>query len=700
MTSVPDTSLDPASRTGSRVVHGTCHHDCPDSCGWLVEVDEGVAVSMRGNPAHPYSRGELCPKVSKFIDRVYSPDRITTPLVRRGPKGSGIFEPASWDEAMTLVAERIGTAIARHGGETVLPWSDAGNQSMLALGALSNRVFDRLGATRMTGAVCGLAARVGVATTYGSGRSMDPLEMRHSRLILLWGTNTRITNRHLWPVIEEARADGARVVVIDPLRTATAESADQFIQLLPGTDTALALALMHIIVRDGLHDADYIASHTSGFDDLQRRLDEWPPERAAEVCGLDVDVIETLARDYATTRPAAIRMLIGAEHHANGATIYRTVACLPLVTGAWRERGGGLARSSGSWFDGAFDSAALNGPPQWRGADRRGADQSQLGRVLTQYDGPPVTVLVVWNGNPLVSMPNTELTRRGLERDDLFTVVHEQFLTDTARYADVVFPATTQIEQLDVVPAWGHLYLGWNDPAIAPVGESVPNTEFFRRLARALGFDEPEMQMSDVDLIAGALAPLGDDMIDRLRNDGFVRLPLPSPLLPYAEGGFATPDGRARFRHDELAALGLDPVPDYVPNPEGPGGDAALRSRFPLVLLTTKSHVRFLNTSYAQLPTHGGREGEPLLQIHPVDAAARGLSDDDHARVHNDRGSLEMRVRISERVRPGVVSMPFGWWMTHHRDDGVANSLTNDASTDFGEGAAYHDNLVEVCTVV
>lgn len=682
-------------------VKGTCHHDCPDSCGWIVEVADGVAASMRGNPAHPYSQGGLCPKVSKFLDRVYSPDRVHTPLVRRGPKGSGDFEPVSWEAALDLVARRIRDAAATHGGETILPWSDAGNQSLLSLTAVSNRVFDRLGATRMTGAVCGLAARIGVTATYGSGRSMDPMDIEHSRLVILWGTNTRITNRHLWPVVERARAGGARIVVIDPLRTATADAADQFVQPLPGTDTALALAMMHVIVREGLHDVDYLDRHTTGFDDLRARLDEWPPERAATVCGLDAEVIESLAREYATTRPAAIRMLIGAEHHANGATIYRTVACLPLVTGAWRDRGGGLARSSGSWFDGFFDDVALAGPAQGDGRPRRGADQSQLGRALTGgLPGSPVSVLVVWNGNPLVTMPNTELTRRGLEREDLFTVVHEQFLTDTARYADVVFPATTQIEQTDVVPAWGHLYLGWNDAAIAPVGESVPNTEFFRRLARALGYDEPAMQVSDEDLLAAALAPLGDDFVARLRADGFARLPLPDPLLPYAEGGFATPDGRARLRHDHLAEFGLDPVPDYVPNPEGPGGDSSLLERFPLVLLTTKSQVRFLNTSYAQLPNHGGREGEPVLHMHADDAAIRGIGDGDVVRVHNDRGALELTARLSDRVRPGVVSVPFGWWMHQHDDGGVANSLTNDASTDFGDGAAYHDNLVEVTRLV
>ena len=534
--------------SSTRIVLGTCHHDCPDSCGWQVTVTDGVATSMRGNPAHPYSQGELCPKVNKFLDRVYSPDRVLTPLVRVGPKGEGRFEPVSWDDALALIASKIHAAIDEHGGESVLPWSDAGNQSLLALAGLSNRLFDRIGGTLTSGAVCGLAARMGVAATYGSGRTMDPLDVVHSSFIVLWGTNTRMTNRHLWPFIEKARANGAQVVVIDPVRTITATSADWFVQPLPGTDTALALGMMHVIVRDGLTDDEYLRDHTTGFEDLRAEVAAWTPERTAEVCGLDATEIERLATAYATATPAAIRMLIGAEHHENGATIYRTVACLPLLTGAWRHQGGGLARSAGSWFEVGVDDAAVAGAP-FDGPRRRDVNQSHLGRALTgQIDGPPVQVLMVWNGNPLVSIPNAELIRAGLERDDLFTVVHEQFVTDTARYADVVLPATTHIEARDLVPAWGHLYLGWNEKAIEPLGESVSNTELFRRLAAALGYTDPELFVSDDDLIAAGLRKLDTESVEALQRDGFVRLPLPEVLLPYADGGFATPDGRATIR--------------------------------------------------------------------------------------------------------------------------------------------------------
>lgn len=683
----------------THTVLGTCHHDCPDSCGWVVTVTDGVAVSLKGNPAHPYSQGELCPKVNRFLDRVYSPDRVLHPLRRVGPKGSGLFEQVSWDEALGVIAERLHAVIDEHGGEAVMPWSDAGNQSMLSLAAISNRLFDRIGATRMTGAVCGLAARVGVAATYGSGRTMDPLDLRHSKFIVLWGTNTRLTNRHLWPTIQEARAHGAQVVVIDPIRTMTADSADWFVQPLPGTDAALALGMMHVIMRDGLTDDAYLRDHTIGVEDLRAEAAAWTPERTAEVCGLEADEIERLARAYATTTPAAIRMLIGAEHHENGAMIYRTVACLPLLTGAWRHLGGGLARSSGTWFDVAVDDDALAGP-QLGPTDRRGINQSLLGRALAgDFDGPPVGALIVWNGNPLVTMPNTELTRQGLMREDLFTVVHEQFLTDTARHADIVLPATTQIEQSDVVPAWGHLYLGWNDAAIAPLGESVCNTEVFRRIARAMGYTEPELFVSDDELIAAALHRLDEPSRAALESDGFVRIALPDPLLPYAEGGFDTPSGKALLRNDGLAALGVPTVPTFVPPVESPAGDPELFGRYPLVMLTTKSHNRFLNSSYSHLPKHGPLEGTPTLEIHSTDAAARGIADGDHVRVHNDRGSLDLVARLSERVRPGLVTVPFGWWMHQHDDGNVANSLTNDTLTDFGGGVAYHDNLVEVSAI-
>ncbi len=692
-----------APSTQWRTVLGTCHHDCPDSCGWVVTVEDRpqdggsggpTAVRMRGNPEHPYSRGELCPKVNRFLDRVYSPDRLLRPLVRRGAKGEGDFAPVSWDEALALVADRLAEIVRRHGGQSVLPWWSAGTQGLIQQSSLDRRFFAKLGASRLTGSLCGAVASAGTASTNGSGRAADPSDVRFAKLVLLWGTNTRLTNRHLWPFVEEARANGATLVVIDPVRTMTADSADWFVQPLPGTDVALMLGMMHVLVHHDLIDHDYVERHTVGFERLAEAVRDWSPARAAEVCGIGADDVERLGRAYGTTTPAFIRTLIGAEHQEHGAMFFRALACLPALTGAWRHRGGGLARSVGAWAETNVDESVFDGASMVAPVERRAINMNHLGRALTDPAmDPRVMALFVWNGNPLVSVPNAELTRRGLLRDDLFTVASEQFLTDTARYADVVFPAATQIEQTDVVPAWGHLYLGWNEAAIAPVGDAVPNTELWRRLARAMGFTEPELFEDDESLLRSALRHVD---LEALRERGFVRLSLPEDLRPYAEGGFATASGRAELYSDGLAAAGHDPLPGYRRPGEGVGGDAGLTDRYRLVLMTPKNHTRFLNTSYSHLPKHGPPEGGPFAELDPVDAAARGIVQGDAVRVWNDRGSLTLTARVGARLRPGVVAVPFGWWSRQHDGHGTANSLTNDALTDWGGGVAYGSTRVEV----
>ena len=678
-----------------RVVHGTCHHDCPDSCGWEVTVEDGRAVKLRGRADHPFSQGELCPKVNRFLDRVYSPERILRPLRRVGPKGEGRFEEVSWDDALAEIATRLRGVIAEHGAEAILPFSDAGNQSLLSVMGLDGRFFHHLGASLIDRSICGPTVGAGIRMTNGTGLGLDPLELRHSRLILLWGTNTRLTNRHLWPTIEAARADGAKVVVIDPIRTITAESADEFIQPLPGTDIALMLAMMHVLVRDGLIDEPWVAAHTVGFDELAAHVVDWTPERAAALCGIDTDVIERLARDYGTIRPAAIRTLIGAEHHENGAMFYRTLAVLPALVGAWQDRGGGLARSVGSYHDALIDGAALVRPDLLAGRTPRTINMSRLGEALTDPAlDLPVASLVVWNSNPLVIVPNAELVRAGLERDDLFTVVHEQFLTDTARYADVVLPATTQIEATDVVPAWGHLWLGWNEAAIAPVGESCSNTELFRRLAAAMGLEEPSLYADDEMLLTEALG--ADVDLDELARVGWVRAPYPEDGRAWGDGVFPTASGKVELVSDALVRMGQPALPTFVAPREGPHGDAELVARYPLQLLTPKHHARFLNSGYSHLPKHGPAEGGPFVELDPADAAARGIAEGDLARVWNDRASLAVPARISDRLRPGVVAIPFGWWQSQHPDGKAANALTNDTLTEWGGGVAYSDTLVQV----
>ena len=682
--------------SATRIVLGTCHHDCPDSCGWEVSVENGVAVKLRGNSEHPFSQGELCPKVNRFLERVYSPERILYPLARNGPKGSGEFRQISWDEALGLVAEGIHSVIDNFGGEAVMPWGSAGTQGLIQMNSLDRRFFAKIGSSRQVDSLCGATAKAGASLTLGSPLSSDPMDIEFSQLILLWGTNTRLANRHLWPFIEKARARGAKVVVIDPIRTMTAESADVFVQPLPGTDVALMLAMMHILIRDDLVDHDYLEKYTDGFDELSVQVTEWTPLRAAQVCGISVDDIESLARDYGTIRPSFIRTLIGAEHRQHGAMFFRTLSCLPMLVGAWREKGGGFARSVGSYAAVNVDDSVFTVDSLSAGRERRPLSMNEIGQVLNDENlDPAVKALFVYNGNPLVTAPNAELIRQGLEREDLFTVVSEQFMTDTARYADVIFPACTQIEQVDVVPAWGHLYLGWNEKAIEPLGESVPNTELWRRLALAMGFSEPELFEDDESLIASALH---DVDLDQLRTTGFVRLSLPEDLLPYAQGGFATASGKAALINHSLPAVGMPALPTYEVGDEMQGGINS-QDMYPLSLMSPKTHVRFLNSSYSHLAHHCDAEGEMYCELDLSDAASRGIQDGDQVRVFNERGSLDVVAQVKSsggRVRSGLVLVPFGWVGTRTKDMKTVNALTNDQAADFGGGVAFYDTMVQV----
>jgi anaerobic selenocysteine-containing dehydrogenase len=678
-------------------IRGTCHHDCPDSCGWRVTVEstmEGpVAVRMAGDPDHPFSRGSLCPKVVPFLDRVYSPQRVLEPLRRVGRKGKGRFRKIGWSEALEEIGERLEAIIAEHGGEAILPYVSAGNQSLLAAG-FGQRLWHHLGATRTTGGLCGVVAGAGTAATNGTGKGIDASDLRHARLIIIWATNTRLTNRHLWPFIEQAREAGAQVVVIDPIRTLTAESADWFLQPLPGTDVAVMLAMMHELIRQDLVDREWVDAHTVGYESLSAHVSEWTPERAGEISGLAAAEIRRLASLYGTIRPAAIRTLIGAEHHQQGAMFFRTLACLPALVGAWRDRGGGLSRSTASWTGDSIDLERLERPDLLAGRTPRAFDAPLLGSALTDPSvTPPVKGLVLIGVNPLVSVPDAGKVRAGLAREDLFTVVHEQFVTDTARFADIILPATTQIEAVDVVQPWGHLYLGWNEPAIPPRGEAVSNSELHRRLAAALGCTEAALFDDDHRAIADAL-PRVD--LERLRTEGRVRVDYPGSGRPFPDGAFPTPSGKVELASDALARRGHPRLPTFVPATESPWGNPALAERYPFMLLTPKQHRRFLNSSHAHMPKHGPKEGGPYVEVHAADADCLGLVDGGEAVVWNDRATLRLTVRITDRLRPGVVAIPWGWWARHHPDGLAANSLTGDTLTDWGGGTAFADTLVAV----
>jgi anaerobic selenocysteine-containing dehydrogenase len=661
------------------VIRGACPHDCPDTCAWEVTVRDGLAEKLVGVKEHPFTRGGLCAKVSHYLERTYSDDRLRHPLVRTGPKGTGEFRRASWDEALGLIAERMAAIVAQHGGEAVLPYSFAGTQGVVQGASMDRRFFARLGACRLDRSICGQAAAAGQLEAAGTLVGLRPEDLSHSRLIVLWGTNTIVTNLHQWPIIQGARKAGARVVVIDPLRTRTAAAADWHVRPLPGTDAALALGLMHVIVAEGLMDADYVERHTEGFDRLERELRDWDPARTADVTGVPAGEIAALAREYATTRPAAIRRLIGIEHHREGARMVRTISCLPALVGAWRDRGGGILGPTAWAAWSPLDQDALAGPQP---ATRK-LNMVRLGHVLTELE-PPVHALVVYNSNPATTAPDSAKVARGLARDDLFTVVLEHFLTDTARYADVVLPATTQVEHVDLVPSWGHTYITYNRPAIEPVGEALPNTEIFRRLAAAMGFDDPAFADSDEELVraavAGARWPLAGVDYEELRTVGWVQADLPEDFRPFADGNFGTPSGRLRLWSDDLP-----------PGFEPPPGDDE-----PLALMTAKSAHHFLNSTYANLPRHLAGEGEPLLDLHPDDAADRDIAAGDVVRVHNARGEVTARARIGDFVGRGVVALPSGWWATRSPGGTAANELTTDELTDRGGGGAFHSARVEV----
>lgn len=676
-----------------QVIRGACPHDCPDTCAWQVTVEDGRAIKLVGDPDHPFTHGGLCAKVNHYLDRVYGPERLTHPLRRTGPKGSGAFERVSWDEALDGIAARLREIVAEHGGEAVMPYSYMGTQGLLQASSMDRRFFSRLGSTDLLRTMCGNTGSAGAGRTNGSHLGILPRDIRQARFIVLWGTNTVVTNLHLWRFIREAREAGARIVVIDPLKTRTAESADWHVRPRPGTDTALALGLMHVILREGLQDVGYIERHTTGFEELEQRAREFPPERASAITGVPAAEIEELARAYATTRPALIRLLIGMEHRENGGAAFQAIAALPALTGAWREAGGGLLFLTAALFFASLNQEGLELPGLAPGR-RRIVNMVHLGRALTRTDlRPPVKALIVYASNPAAVAPDQNRVLEGLRREDLLTVVHEQVMTDTAAHADYVLPATTQVEHLDLLWSWGHEFLTLNLPAVEPQGEAVPTTELFRRLAARIGFAEPCFADSDERLLEIALESdhpfLEGISLERLRRDGWARLNLPDPWLPYADGGFATASGKADLAPDGLAV-------DYVPGGESPAGDPGLAARYPLVLISSKSALHFLNSSYGGLQRHVRLEGEPRLDLSAYDAAARGIEDGEMVRTFNDRGSVFARARVGDRVPPGTVAMPSGWWASLSPGGSSVNALTQDAISDYGEGPAFHDALVEV----
>lgn len=727
-----------------KVVHAACPHDCPDACGVLITVDDGRATRIQGDPSHPVTRGFLCAKVAKYLDRVYSPDRVRYPMRRVAPKGpvdlrsadtrqssvptqtaltqaAEAFERITWDEALDEITARFRKIISEFGSEAILPYSYGGTLGALNGASMDRRFFHRLGASQLARNICSVAGETGLRSVIGAKLGTEPEQFRHSRYIIAWAANIHGNNVHLWPFIEEARRQGAKLVVIDPYRTRTAACANWYLPINPGTDGALALGMMHVIINEGLYDADYVARYTVGFEQLREKVRGYPPQRVEQWTGIAAADIVKLAREYATTRPAVIRLNYGVQRSEGGGMATRAITMLPCITGSWKEVGGGLQLSTSGAY--GLNKAALERADLMEralGHPARLVNMVELGKVLNTLDGPPVKALFVYNSNPAAVCPNHNEVIHGLRRADLFTVVHEQFFTDTTDYADIVLPATTFFEHKELQTGYGHYYLQVSHQAIDPLGECRSNVEVFRALAERMGFEEECFresvdQMIDVALTSQNPGLKGIDR-ERLEREGHVRLNFErteqglrpartrqslgttqanrtqAHFLPFAHGNFLTPSGKAELYSEALKAEGLDPVLEYTP--PGESRHSALAKAFPLELLARKAD-NFLNSTFANLPVTREMEEVGLLEMSVADARSRGIADGDTVRVFNRRGDILLKARVDGNVQAGVVSAGLYWAKLTPGSRNI-NVLTSEKLTDLGNSATFYSVLVEV----
>jgi anaerobic selenocysteine-containing dehydrogenase len=676
------------TQPATTVVKGACPHDCPDTCALDVHVRDGTAIKVTGSSAHAPTAGVLCTKVARYTERTYHPDRLLHPMRRIGRKGEGRFERISWEEAIAAIAGRL-APIAADDPERILPYSYAGTMGLVQGESMSMRFFHKLGASFLDRTICASAGTAGHEITLGSRIGIDVELADEAKLIIFWGSNAITSSVHFWARAQEAKRRGAILIAIDPYRSLTAEKCHTHIALLPGTDSALALGLMHVLIRDGLIDRDYVQRHTLGYEGLCERVRRYDPETAAAICGIQAQEIESLAQLYGTTRPALIRVNYGMQRARGGGMATRNIACLPALVGAFRDAAGGIFLSTGGNF--AIDERALKRPDLLAGRSPRTINMSTIGHALLDARAP-IDALIVYNSNPVAVAPDSTRVVRGFAREDLFCVVLEHFQTDTADYADILLPATTQLEHLDVIKPYGHYYMMANNPAIAPLGECKPNSEIFRLLAAAMGFTDPCFSDSDEAIAQAAMAKHWD--FDAVRAAGWKRVGAPKGTARFAAGGFDTPSGKVEFFSARAADLGLDPLPDYIAPREDTRSAAA--SRYPLAMISPPAR-HFLNSTFVNVQSLRASEGEPWLDIHPDDAAQRGVIGGHYVRVFNDRGSLELRARITDRARRGVVVGLSVWWKKLARDGKNANELTSsDTLTDMGRAPTFYDCLVQV----
>jgi anaerobic selenocysteine-containing dehydrogenase len=687
--------------SGLTVVKNVCPLDCPDTCSMSVTVQDGEAIKLRGDSNHAFTQGFLCQKMARFLERVYSPDRLLRPLKRVGHKGEGRFEPIEWDEALATISQRFAAiASSMDGPQAILPYSYYGTMGKLQASSLDRRFFHRLGASKLDRTICASAGTAGYEYTLGRGRlGADPLAVPRCKFVVNWGSNTANTNSHLWSLMIEARRAGTTIVTVDPYKSPTARRSDWHIQPRPGTDAALALGLMHIIWRDGLQDDEYLSKATVGAELLRQRvLAEYPAERVAAITGVDVATITTFAHRLAREQPSLIRLNYGMQRHHGGGMAVRTIACLPAIIGSWRHVGGGAMLSTSGTYDFAMDKLirADLAPP-----GTRTVNMNQLGEALAgELPGPPVRALYVYNCNPAAVAPNQAKVKEGLRREDLFVVVHELFATDTVDYADIVLPATSQLEHIDIHGSYGHMDVMYNPPAIAPRGECRSNNDVFRALAQRMGF-ESELFPDDDTLIHQVLdggPTVRGITLERLREQGSIRLNIPEEFAPFASGEFPTPSGKCELYSEDMKAAGLDPLPAYVPPLEDPQTRPELAARHPLQLISPP-RPQFLNSTFANSPRHRTAAGDPTIELANEDARKRNLIDGQWVEVYNDRGRFQARVGLTDSVRPGVAVATGIYWNKYSPGNSNVNSTTSSALTDMGGGATFFDNLVEVRAV-
>lgn len=685
-------------------VRAACPHDCPDTCALLVTVKDGVAIAVRGDPAHPTTAGVLCTKVARYTERTYHKDRLRYPMKRVGKKGEGKFERISWDEALDTIAARLGEIAARD-PQAILPYSYAGTMGLVQGESMSMRFFHRLGASQLDRTICSAAGSAGYRYTLGTRMGADTEHVQDARLIIIWGGNPVASNLHFWTRVQEAKRRGARLIAIDPYRSLSADKCHQHIALMPGTDAALALGMMHVLINENLIDHSYIALHTLGFEQLKQRVQQWPPQRVADVCGISAAEVAELARDYGNAAQRGeitlIRANYGLQRVHGGGMAVRNISCLPALVGAWRHAGGGLQLSTSDSFP--KNSAFLQRPDLlWRhGSAPRAINMSTIGDDLLRDSsvefGPKIEAVVVYNANPVAVAPESGKVAQAFAREDLFTVVLEHFQTDTADYADILLPATTQLEHVDVHATYGHVYMMANNAAVAPLGEALPNTEIFRRLAMRMGFKEDCFKDSDDAIAAQAFDrnhPRAADFDwDRLKEKGWQRLNMPA--APFAEGGFGTPSGKCEFYSAQMLRDGVDPLPTFIAPYESVASNAALAEKYPLAMISPPAR-HFLNSSFVNVQSLRDTEGEPSLDIHPEDATARGIVNGATVRIFNDRGSMQVKARVTSRARIGLVVGLSVWWKKFSGDGKNANELTSQRLTDMGGGPTFYDVLVQV----